>query len=421
MFYVIGYRVKTIATHKFSKGEFMVKVLDQATQLSTDVDIIAANTLPEPTQADSVIPLEQADAALGAEIKKRIDEIDMTDTNSIVSFGSAAQEELQVISQYMLQGVRNKDVGPAGDSLRDIVTTIRGFSVSEMDLRRERSWWEKLLGRAAPIAKFTARFEMVQDQIDKITENLLNHETTLLKDIKSLDLLYEKTLNFYDELALYIAAGEAKLKDLDTTIIPQKEAAVQSADPDDQVLAAQNLRDLRAARDDLERRVHDLKLTRQVTMQSLPSIRLVQENDKSLVTKINSTLVNTVPLWETQLAQALTIQRSAEAAKAVREANDLTNELLTANAANLRETNKVIRQEMERGVFDINAIKQANADLIGTIEESLAIADEGKAKRKSAEAELKKMETDLRDTLAAAKARKSADIDSVGDVGDATK
>jgi uncharacterized protein YaaN involved in tellurite resistance len=421
MFYVIGYRVKTIATHKFSKGEFMVKVLDQATQLSTDVDIIAANTLPEPTQADSVIPLEQADAALGAEIKKRIDEIDMTDTNSIVSFGSAAQEELQVISQSMLQGVRNKDVGPAGDSLRDIVTTIRGFSVSEMDLRRERSWWEKLLGRAAPIAKFTARFEMVQDQIDKITENLLNHETTLLKDIKSLDLLYEKTLNFYDELALYIAAGEAKLKDLDTTIIPQKEAAVQSADPDDQVLAAQNLRDLRAARDDLERRVHDLKLTRQVTMQSLPSIRLVQENDKSLVTKINSTLVNTVPLWETQLAQALTIQRSAEAAKAMREANDLTNELLTANAANLRETNKVIRQEMERGVFDINAIKQANADLIGTIEESLAIADEGKAKRKSAEAELKKMETDLRDTLAAAKARKSADIDSVGDVGDATK
>ena len=408
MFYVTGYRVKTIATHKFSKGEFIMKVLDQAAQLSTDVDIIAANSLPEPTQADSVISLEQADPKIGAEIKKRIDEIDMTDTNSIVSFGSAAQEELQVISQSMLQGVRNKDVGPAGDSLRDIVTTIRGFSVSEMDLRRDRSWWEKLLGRAAPIAKFTARFEMVQDQIDKITENLLNHETTLLKDIKSLDLLYEKTLNFYDELALYIAAGEAKLQDLDTTIIPQQEAAVQSADPDDQVLAAQNLRDLRAARDDLERRVHDLKLTSQVTMQSLPSIRLVQENDKSLVTKINSTLVNTVPLWETQLAQALTIQRSAEAAKAVREANDLTNELLTANAANLRETNKVIRQEMERGVFDINAIKQANADLIGTIEESLAIADEGKAKRKSAEAELQKMETDLRDTLAAAKARKSA-------------
>ena len=168
------------------------------------------------------------------------------------------------------------------------------------------------------------------------------------------------------------------------------------------------------ARDDLERRVHDLKLTRQVTMQSLPSIRLVQENDKSLVTKINSTLVNTVPLWETQLAQAVTIQRSAEAASAVREANDLTNELLTANAKNLRESNKIIRQEMERGVFDIEAVKQANAELIGTIEESLQIADEGKAKRAAAETELKQMEAKLRETLAAAKSRSDGTGDNVG-------
>jgi uncharacterized protein YaaN involved in tellurite resistance len=182
---------------------------------------------------------------------------------------------------------------------------------------------------------------------------------------------------------------------------------VQAAKQDDQVMKAQELRDLRAARDDLERRVHDLKLTRQVTMQSLPSIRLVQENDKSLVTKINSTLVNTVPLWETQLAQAVTIQRSKEAATAVRDANDLTNELLTANAANLRESNKIVRQEMERGVFDIEAVKQANADLIGTIEESLQIADEGKNRRAQAEEELQKMERELRDTLASAKARKT--------------
>ncbi len=355
---------------------------------------------------------------MGTEIRKRIDEIDMEDTNSIIGFGSAAQEELQEISQSMLQGVRNKDVGPAGDSLRDMVTTIRGFSVSELDLRRDRSWWEKLIGRAAPIAKFTARFETIQSQIDKITENLLGHETTLLKDIKSLDLLYDKTLQFYDELALYIAAGEEKLRELDATIIPAKEADVTAADETDKVMQAQELRDLRAARDDLERRVHDLKLTRQVTMQSLPSIRLVQENDKSLVTKINSTLVNTVPLWETQLAQAVTIQRSADAAKAVREANDLTNELLTANAANLRESNKVIREEMERGVFDIEAIKKANADLIGTIEESLQIADDGKAKRRAAEEELKKMETELRDTLAAAKSRKNTSIDEVADAGD---
>jgi uncharacterized protein YaaN involved in tellurite resistance len=298
-------------------------------------------------------------------------------------------------------------VGPAGDSLRDIVSTIRGFSVSELDVRRKRSWWERLIGRAAPFAKFTAQFEEVQGQIDRITDDLLKHEHTLLKDIKSLDLLYEKTLQFYDELALYIAAGEAKIEELDGTTIPAKEAQVKAASEDKEVMRAQELRDLRAARDDLERRVHDLKLTRQVTMQSLPSIRLVQENDKSLVTKINSTLVNTVPLWEQQLAQAVTIQRSAEAAAAVRDANDLTNELLTANAKNLRDSNRMIREEMERGVFDIEAVKQANADLVGTIEESLQIADEGKARRAAAEQELKEMEARLRDTLAAAKAKKT--------------
>jgi uncharacterized protein YaaN involved in tellurite resistance len=378
------------------------------------VEEVNAVVLPVPAEVNAIVPMSEAKGALSKEIKSRIAELDMSDTQSIVSFGSAAQAELQVISQSMLQGVRNKDVGPAGDSLRGIVTTIRGFSVSELDVRRERTWWEKLLGRAAPFAKFTAKFEQVQGQIDRITESLLDHEHTLLKDIKSLDMLYEKTLAFYDELALYIAAGEEKLRVLDTKDIPALEKKVEKAPEKDKVMRAQELRDLRAARDDLERRVHDLKLTRQVTMQSLPSIRLVQENDKSLVTKINSTLVNTVPLWETQLAQAVTIQRSAEAAAAVRDANDLTNELLTANAKNLRDSNKIIREEMERGVFDIEAVKQANADLIGTIEESLQIADEGKAKRASAEIELKKMEAELRDTLAAAKARKTGTGDTAG-------
>ncbi|MEC8629697.1 MAG: toxic anion resistance protein [Pseudomonadota bacterium] len=367
------------------------------------VEEVTANLLPEPK--GELITLDAADASTSEEVRKRMAELDMTDTQSIIGFGSRAQTELQQISQSMLQDVRNKDVGPAGDSLRSIVTTLRGFSVSELDVRRERSWWEKLTGKAAPFAKFLARFEDVQGQIDKITDNLLNHEHKLLKDIKSLDKLYEKTLDFYDELALYIAAGEAKLAELDGETIPAKVAEVDAAPEDQQVIKAQELRDLRAARDDLERRVHDLKLTRQVTMQSLPSIRLVQENDKSLVTKINSTLVNTVPLWETQLAQAVTIQRSKEAAEAVRAASDLTNELLTANARNLQDANRVVRQEMERGIFDIESVKEANATLIATIEESLQIADEGKAKRAAAEEELQKMESELRDTLASAKAR----------------
>lgn len=372
----------------------------------TEVEKVTAVILPEPMA--EIVPLEAAPAEKADAIKKRMTEVDLTNTQSIISFGSSAQAELQVISQAMLQDVKNKDVGPAGDSLRKIVTTIRGFAVEELDLRREASWWEKLLGRAAPFANFVAKYEDVQGQIDKITGELLTHEHTLLKDIKSLDVLYEKTLDFYNELALYIAAGEAKLVEVDTTMIPAKEAAVAAAPEAGQVIRAQELRDLRAARDDLERRVHDLKLTRQVTMQSLPSIRLVQENDKSLVTKINSTLVNTVPLWETQLAQAVTIQRSKEAAEAVRDANDLTNELLKANAENLQEANRTVRQEMERGVFDIETVKAANATLIATINESLAIADEGKAKRAAAEVELTKMEAELRDTLASAKARQTA-------------
>ena len=307
----------------------------QAQATLKEVEAVTTALLPEPK--GELIVVDTADPALaGGDRQAQGRDRHRRTRQSIIRFGSAAQAELQVISQDMLAGVRNKDVGPAGDSLREIVTSIRGFSVDELDPNRKRSLWERLTSSAKPMAEFMARYEDVQGQIDKITGDLLVHETTLLKDIKSLDKLYEKTLAFYDELALYIAAGEAKIADLDATDIPAKEAEVQAAPEDQGVMKAQELRDLRAARDDLERRVHDLKLTRQVTMQSLPSIRLVQENDKSLVTKINSTLVNTVPLWETQLAQAVTIHRSREAASVVREANDLTNELLTKNAENLR-------------------------------------------------------------------------------------
>ncbi|MEO0386712.1 MAG: toxic anion resistance protein [Pseudomonadota bacterium] len=384
-----------------AKAETLVKDVEEATVILPEVK-------------GELITVDSADAASKAEIVTRMAELDMSNTQSIIQFGSAAQSELQTISQEMLNGVRNKDVGPAGNALRDIVSSLRGFSVDELDPNRKQSWWERLIGKTKPVAEFMAKFETVQGQIDKITDELLGHEHVLLKDIKALDRLYEKTLDFYDQLALYIAAGEEKLRLLDTEEIPAKEAEVQAAPEDEGVIKAQELRDLRAARDDLERRVHDLKLTRQVTMQSLPSIRLVQENDKSLVTKINSTLVNTVPLWETQLAQAVTIHRSREAASAVRGANDLTNELLKSNAANLRTANAEVRKEMERGVFDIEAIKSANADLIATIEESLTIADEGKAKRAEAEQELQTMEAELKQTLAAAKARETGSGHNIG-------
>lgn len=378
-----------------------------------EVEEVTAVILPEP-KGELVVVSEMKPNEKKA-ITARMKEIDMDNTQSIIEFGSAAQSELQAISQEMLAGVRNKDVGPAGDSLRTMVTSIRGFSVDELNPNRRQSWWEKLLGRTAPVVKFMAKYETVQGQIDKITDELLDHEHVLLKDIKSLDKLYGKTLAFYDELALYIAAGEQKIEQLDAKTIPAKEKQVENAKKDQGVIKAQELRDLRAARDDLERRVHDLKLTRQVTMQSLPSIRLVQENDKSLVTKINSTLVNTVPLWETQLAQAVTIHRSREAAEVVKDATDLTNELLESNAENLKTANREVREQMERGVFDIESIKKANEYLIDTIEESLQIADEGKARRAKAEGELQDMEAKLKETLSAAKARATGTGVNVGE------
>ena len=377
-----------------------------------EAEVITAHLLPEPK--GEIIAVEMGDPQVRAEVERRKAEIDMSNTQSIIRFGTAAQGELQAISQEMLSGVRNKDVGPAGDSLREMVTSLRGFTVDELDPNRKRSWWERLIGGAAPMAEFMARYEDVQGQIDKISGELLTHEHTLLKDVKSLDKLYEKTLDFYDELALYIAAGEAKLGELDSTDIPAKQAEVNAAPEQQGVMKAQELRDMRAARDDLERRVHDLKLTRQVTMQSLPSIRLVQENDKSLITKINSTLVNTVPLWETQLAQAVTVHRGREAAGVVKEANDLTNELLKKNAENLRQANAEIRTEMERGVFDIEAIEKANDDLIATIEDSLRIADEGKAKRAEAEASLIRMEGELKAALSSARSHETGSGASAG-------
>jgi len=211
---------------------------------------------------------------------------------------------------------------------------------------------------------------------------------------------------YFHTLADYIVAGEEMLRRLDSEIIPTLVKAAEGAD----VLRAQELRDMRAMRDDLERRVHDLKLTRQVAMQSLPSIRLVQENDKSLVTKINSTMANTIPLWKQQLAQAVTIYRAGEAAKTVKEATDLTNELLKKNADMLRDVSAETRKQVERGIVDIEAVKHAHSQLIATIEESLAIADEGKKKRAEAEQELIKLETTLKQTLALASARTAGPV-----------
>jgi uncharacterized protein YaaN involved in tellurite resistance len=357
-----------------------------------------ATALVQASIKGDLLPYEDAGADRRTRIDTLMSEIDIKDSNSVIFFGAKAQEQLTMISDQMLEGVRNKDVGPAGGALGEMVVTLRGFDVDDL---KEQGFFAKLFGGAKPMVKFLQRFEEVRDQIDSISNKLDTHKTELLTDIASLDRLYDANLEYFHTLADYIAAGEAKLREIDEKVVPALE---KEAEASGDVLKAQALRDLRSMRDDLERRTHDLKLTRQVTMQSLPSIRLVQENDKSLVNKINSTMVNTIPLWRTQLAQGITIHRSREAGQTLKEATDLTNELLTANAENLKTANAEVRKQIERGVFDIETVKQANQMLIDTIEESLQIADEGKRQRKAAEAELVTCEAELRKTLAAAQA-----------------
>ncbi len=358
-------------------------------------------SLPEMTT--ELVAYAQADDTNKSKLETIIAEIDMDDRSSIMFFGTKTQEQMTTISEKMLNGVKNKDIGSAGKSLTNMVVAIKGFDIDSLNPNDEPSWWEKLIGKAKPVVAFLNQYEEVRKQIDTITDEMEGHKTQLLTDVVTLDKLYEANLDFFHNLEAYIAAGEEKLRRLETNDIPALVAKVEANTAD--MILAQNLRDLRSSRDDLERRVHDLRLTRQVAMQSLPSIRLVQENDKTLINKINSTLINTVPLWKNQLAQAVTIFRMSDAAEVVKKASDLTNELLEKNAETLRMGNAETRKQMERGVFDIQSVKKANQSLIDTINDSLRIADEGKAMRAKAEEEIKVMESELRHALTSAKAK----------------
>ena len=337
-------------------------------------------------------------------LQDALSELDIKDRNSIIYFGSSAQEKLDEISNRMIDGVQNKDMGAAGAALNEMVASIRGFDMDEFNPNIKLAWWQKLFGVTKPLVKFIQEYEGVRDQIDIISNSLEKHKSQLMTDIVSLDKLYDANLDYFRNLELYIKAGETKLEELEETIIPDFEVKAQ----DKEMLAIQDVKEIRGFRDELERRVHDLRLSRQVTMQSLPSIRLIQENDKSLISKITSTLVNTVPLWRNQLAQTVTIFRSHDTAIAVKDAADLTNELLEKNAEGLREANSEVRKQMERGIFDIESIKKANETFIATLDDSLRIANEGKAARAEALEELHKTEHELKDALLAVKARAEA-------------
>ncbi|MRJ02122.1 MAG: toxic anion resistance protein [Epsilonproteobacteria bacterium] len=350
-------------------------------------------------EAEPLPPVAKEEQEL---IEKYKEELDYKNRNSVIYFGVEAQEKLDEISTQMIEGVKNKDIGEAGETLNKMVAAIRGFDIDE--LKEQQSWWRKLLGLTTPVSKFIQQYEEVRDQIDTIANNLERHKSKLMSDLVSLEKLYEANLDYFRKLELYIKAGEEKLKELDEKLIPQFEEAAKDGD----MLKVQELREIREFRNDLERRVHDLKLSRQVAMQALPSIRLIQENDKALINKITSTLVNTVPLWRNQLAQTITIYRSKDAAKSLKEATDLTNELLEKNAETLKEANREVKTQVERGVFDIESVKKANQTLIETLNESLKIAQEGKRARELAEEELKKAEEELKRALLEIKAKKEA-------------
>ena len=367
--------------------------------------MVAAPQLPT---AD-ILPYASAPPERRAEIERAIAEVDITDSNSILYFGSRAQEEVTAVADEMLEGVRNKDTGVAGQTLNEMVTTLRGFSAVELDPKKKAGFLQRILGKARPIAKVLQQYEQVRSQVDAISNRLDAHTSGLMKDISMLDRLFERTLDYFQRLEIYIAAGDERLRRLDTEEIPALQREAQASKD---VIKAQELNDLRAKRDDLERRVHDLWLTRQVTMQSLPSIRIVQQNDAALVGKIESTMANTIPLWRQQLAMAVTIARSAEAGETLKKATDLTNELLTANADTLRQSTQVIRTQIERGIVDITAVKKANDALIATIDDAVRIADEGKRQRIEAEKQLVSCEAELKQAVLSARSRAPRAISS---------
>jgi len=362
------------------------------------------------TAAPSAVPSPATEAWTKAEveitpehrvaIENLSQQIDLSDPGSILRFGQEAQTRAQAAADAMLGSARNQETGEAGRTLSSLLTTLRGFDVTKLDERP--GFLARIFTKTgAEVTGIIQRYETVKGQIETIGDKLDTHRTRLLEDVERLERLYVATLDWFHALGTHIAAGEAVLRRTDTETVPALEKAVAERPGDD--LAPQRLRDLRGARDELERRVHDLRLTRQVAMQALPSIRLIQENDKALSSKIHSVLANTVPLWRQQLAQALAIHRMREAGQTVKQATDLTNRLLTANAETLRRGNQEARAELERGVFDIEAVQKANAALVATIEDSLRIADEARGQRARAAEELEKLENDIRRVLMQAK------------------
>jgi uncharacterized protein YaaN involved in tellurite resistance len=353
-------------------------------------------TESNPIVALELAPVNSLPAVQQQQVRDLMARLDPADTQSVILFGVDAQKQVTTAADQMIQKVRNKDVGPVGDVLSDMMVHVRGLGVDDLEIGKDGRFKRGLLRRISPIAKFIQRYEGVESQIDDLVSVLNAHRQRLIRDVTGLDTLYEATLQYFHQLKLYIIAGQAKLKEMDEEKVPALRAkAEQTGD----MMDAQVLRDAVARRDDLERRVHDLMLTRQVTLQSLPQMRLIQDVDKSLVNKIQSSILTTIPIWKSQIAMAITLWNQQQALATQKRVTDTTNEMLARNAELLRMGSAEARKEVERGIFDIETIKKVNDDLIATIQESIQITEEGKRRRIEAEAAMEQMEEDLKRAL----------------------
>ena len=336
---------------------------------------------------------------LSPEQKARVEEvknsIDLMDSQAALQYGVGAQRNISSFSDNILTQVRSKDSGYVGELMSDLVLKVKEVDVDGLD----EGFLDKLpflKNASRAVKKFMQRYEKLEVQIDRIEQQLDQARMQMLKDITMFDGLYEKNLEYFRELQIYIAAGEEKLKELQEITLPQLHA---EATAKGDAMSAQVVRDFEDTVNRFEKKIHDLKLSKAVAIQTAPQIRLIQNNDKMLVDKIQTAVLSTIPLWKSQIVIALGLHRQESVLKMQRSVSDATNTLLTKNAELLRQNSTEVARESERGIVDLETLKKVNADLISTIEETIKIQQEGRAARQNAETELLSIEQKLKEAL----------------------
>ena len=351
---------------------------------------------PEQEQKKEVEPVKVDESMLSEQEKKAVDEfaqeIDIKDTNLVLNYGVAAQKSVATFSESALSSVRNKDLGGVGETLSNLVVEVKGFGQEE-----EKKGLAGLFHKQKDkLELMRAQYGKTETSVNRIVSELEKHQVALMKDIAMLDQMYELNLKYYKELTMYIIAGKKRLAEVRSGELEElRKKAEASGLAED----AQAYNDYAQKCDRFEKKLHDLELTRMVSLQMGPQTRLLQNNDTLMVEKIQSSLVNTIPLWKSQMVLAIGVEHSAQAAKAQREVTDMTNTLLKKNAETLKLATVETAKESERGIVDIETLKQTNETLISTLDEVLQIQEDGRNKRREAEAELTQIETTMRNKL----------------------